>query len=232
MCGIPCIKITSGIIETMKIVIKLGGSVSIGAHGPNISYFRKLLPVINELKKRHQLILCVGGGRLTREYGKSINRSHLTDEEKEKIFIQLIKANVLFVAYCTKMHPIQNLEEIKEDTSGVIGGVMPRRSTDANAAIAAHRIGADIFIKLSNVDGIYTKDPKKYKSAKKIANMTFGDLGRFAKTGKPNSYGILDATAINTLSQARIKTVVMNGKNPKDVLKLLRGGKIGTIIEN
>ena len=61
--------------------------------------------------------------------------------------------------------------------------------------------------------------------------MTFGDLNHFAVSGKPNSYGILDATAINTLSQARIKTVVINGKNPKNILALLSGKKIGTIIE-
>ncbi|HLC67926.1 MAG TPA: hypothetical protein VJI12_03530 [archaeon] len=215
----------------MKIVIKLGGSVCVGDHGPNFGYFRRLIPVLNTLKKHHQLIICVGGGKLTRSYGKSIEKSRLTREETEKIFIQLIHANVLFVAYATKMHPIQNLQEIKENTSGVIGGVMPRRSTDANAAVAAERIGADIFIKLTNVDGIYTKDPKKYKTAKKISSMTFGDLSRFAKSGKPNNYGILDATAINTLSQARIKTIVMNGRDPKNIISAINGENIGTVIE-
>jgi uridylate kinase len=217
-------------IKIMKIVIKLGGSISIGRAGPNYSYFSKLIPVINSLKKKNQIIIAVGGGQLTRAYGKSIEKFGLDNDEKEKIFIQLIKANVLFASAVLKMNFIQSLNDIKETTSGIIGGVEPGRSTDANAALAARKINADIFIKLTDVDGIYTRDPKKFRGAKKIGSMMFNELRKFSTPGRPNSYGILDSMAIKTLSASRIKTVVMNGKKPKSILAVLQGKPIGTVV--
>ncbi len=215
----------------MKIVIKLGGSVCIGEAGPDFSYFAKLIPVINEIKSKNQLIISIGGGHLTRSYGKSIERSPLSNDEKEKIFIQLIRANVLFVSSLFKLAPLATVDDIKNNSSGVIGGIVPGRSTDANAALAAQKIDADLFIKLTDVDGIYDKDPKKFRNAKKIDRMSFADLRKFSMPGKPNSYGILDATAIGTLSRAKIKTVVINGKDPALILDVLKGKSIGTTIE-
>jgi len=58
----------------MKIVLKIGGSVSISEDGPVEAYFRKLLPVIRQIKTRHQLILCIGGGKFIRNYYKSIEK--------------------------------------------------------------------------------------------------------------------------------------------------------------
>lgn len=214
----------------MKIVIKIGGSVSIKENGPDFSYFSKLLPVIRRLKKRHQLIVVIGGGKLTRVYGKAIEKFDLSNKEKEEIFIQLIKANVLFLSAALNMKPIFALSEIKRNTSGVLGGISPGRSTDANGAIAAKKIGADIFVKLTNVDGIYTKDPKKFRNTRKISQMTFADLEKFAQKGRPNKYGILDAMAIKTLASAKIKVLVISGKDPKDIERALKGAQLGTVI--
>jgi len=48
--------------------------------------------------------------------------------------------------------------------------------------------------------------------------------------GKPNKYGVLDRLAVETLSAGRIRTVIINGKSPKNLLKVLEEKKIGTII--
>ncbi len=218
-------------MKTGKIVIKIGGSISIAANGPDFSYFSKLLPVLRRLKKRNQIIVAVGGGALTRVYGKSIEKFRLSDKEKEKIFIELISANVRFLAAALKMKPIPSLDEIRSSTSGVIGGIAPGRSTDANAAAAAKKIKADLFIKLTDVGGIYDKDPKKFRNARLIRKMSFRDLTKFAKKGSPNSYGILDSTAIKTLADAKIKTAIISGRNPKNIEKALQGVHVGTIID-
>ena len=71
----------------MKIIVKIGGSVSIGSNGPDFSYFSKLLPVLRSLKKDNTLVIAIGGGQLTRQYAKSIEKFGITNTEKEKIFL-------------------------------------------------------------------------------------------------------------------------------------------------
>jgi len=214
----------------MKIVIKVGGSVSIGPTGPNFSYFSRLLPVLRRVKEKNQLIVAIGGGKLTREYYKSIEKFEISDSDKEKIFLELIKANVRFLSTLLKMKPLFDLDKISKNTRGVIGGIKPGRSTDANAAIAARKIKADLFIKLTNVDGVHDKDPNKFKKTRKIDKMNFSDLRKITKKGGPNNYGILDATAIRVLSGSKTKTVIIDGKDPENILRVLSGKKIGTII--
>ena len=216
----------------MKIVVKIGGSISIGESGPDFSYFSRLIPILKQIKSKNQLIVTIGGGKLTRAYGKSIEKSSLTNREREEIFIQLIKANVKFLSSSLKMKPIFSLEEITPKTSGVIGGIAPGRSTDANGAIAAKRIRADLFIKMTNVDGVYNKDPNKHKDARKLDSIRFSEMKKLAVRGKPNSYGVLDRLAVETLSSANIKTIILNGRDPENLMKAIREEKIGTSIEN
>lgn len=214
----------------MKIVVKIGGSVSISEKGPKFSYFSRLLPVLREIKRKNQLIVVIGGGKLTRIYAKSIEKFDISDKEKEKIFISLIDANVNCLAALLKMKPIFSLEKVNQNTTGVIGGIVPGRSTDANGAIAARKIKADLFIKMTNVNGVYNKDPNKFKDAKKIDQLSFLELAKLAPKGRPNKYGVLDKLAVETLSAGKIRTVIINGKNPKNLLKAVRREKIGTII--
>lgn len=212
----------------MKIVIKLGGSLSI-ENGPKISYLKEFRKVVNSLKKHHNLTVSIGGGKLTRNYAKSIENSNLTDKQKEEIYIDLIKANVRFLSYFLKAKPIFELKNLNNSKIQVIGGIKPGRSTDANAAIAAKN--ADLFIKLTNVSGIYDKDPKKHKSAKKINKISFNELKKINHKNKPNDYGVLDSMAIELIRKNKIPTVVCNGRDPKIIFDILKGKKIGTKIE-
>ena len=87
--------------------------MSIDEKGPNFSYFSRLLPILREIKRKNQLIMVIGGGKLTRVYAKSIEKFSLSDEEREKVFISLISANVNCLAALLKMKPIFSLEKIK-----------------------------------------------------------------------------------------------------------------------
>lgn len=214
----------------MRLVIKIGGSLSIGKDGPKKEYFRRLLPVLKELDKNNQLIISIGGGRFIRKYYKAVEKLDLTPEQMEWIAIELLRVNVRFLSFLLNKNSIFTLQEMGKNTSGVIGGIRPGRSTDANAAYAAGVIEADYFVKLTNVNGIYDKDPKRYKNAKKLNHISFDQLKKYASDGKPGKYGVLDKLAIETVAKNRIKTVVMNGKNPSDLLRLLDGEKVGTLI--
>ncbi len=215
----------------MRLVIKIGGSLSIGKDGPKKEYFSRLLPVLKDLDKNNQLIISIGGGKFIRKYYKAVEKLNLTPEQMEWIAIELLRVNVRFLSFLLNKNSIFTLQEMDRNTSGVIGGIRPGRSTDANAAYAAGIIGADYFIKLTNVNGIYDKDPKRFKNAKKMDDISFSQLEKYASDGKPGKYGVLDRLAIETIVKHRIKTVVMNGKDPKNLLRLLNGEKIGTLIQ-
>lgn len=216
----------------MKLVVKIGGSMSIDEHGPKREYFKKLIPVLKKIQKKHQLIVSIGGGKFIRDYYSAVKSLGLSNEEMEWIAVDLLRVNVRFLSFILKTKPILSLKEIHSNTIGAIGGIAPKRSTDANAAYAAQKIHADLFIKLTDVDGIYTADPDKDKNAKKLDHISFKDVIKFAKSGKPGSYGILDKTAVEIIRKNKIKTIVMSGKKPKDLLKVIGGKKIGTIISD
>ncbi|MFH0832573.1 MAG: hypothetical protein V1900_02555 [Candidatus Aenigmatarchaeota archaeon] len=216
----------------MRLVIKIGGSMSIDENGPRMEYFKKLLPVLEKIDESNQLILSIGGGKFIRKYYDAIKEFGLSDEEMEWIAIDILRVNVRFLSFLVKKKVILSLDELKENSSGVIGGIAPKRSTDANAAYAAKTIKADLFIKLTNVDGVYDKDPRKFIDAKKIDEISFNELKNYTEDGKPGKYGVLDNMAADTIVKNRIKTVIMNGSEPKDILKVLRGEKIGTLISD
>lgn len=214
----------------MKLVVKIGGSLCIDGSGPKFSYFSRLIPVLKKVRKEHQLIVVIGGGKANRKFYRSVQKFSLSDRQKEWIAIDLLKANARFVGYLLGMSPIFSLEEITSKTEGVISGIAPGRSTDANAAFAAKAIKTDLLVKLTNVDGIYTRDPRKFRSAKKLGSVKFSELKKYSTSGKPGSYGILDRLAMETIVKNKISTVVMSGKDPEKLLDLLKGKKTGTVV--
>ncbi|MBI2971361.1 MAG: hypothetical protein HYY37_03025 [Candidatus Aenigmarchaeota archaeon] len=213
----------------MKLVVKIGGSLAIADDGPRVPYFKKLVPVLKRLHE-HQLIVSIGGGAFVRNYYRILQQLGMKNEEMELVAIELLRANVRFLSLLVGKKPLFALGDITPSTSGVIGGIAPGRSTDANAAYAAVAIKADYFIKLTNVDGVYDKDPNTFTHAKKIPFIPFGELRAYAKKGMPGDYGILDPLAIDLIAKHRIRTVIMNGKEPKALLDVLEGKEKGTLI--
>lgn len=214
----------------MKIVIKIGGSLLFDEYGPVIDYVKNFISVLRRIKKKHQLIVVIGGGRFVRNYMSRAKAFGISNKKLEWIAIEILKANVLLFSFLLNLKPIFRLEDINEKTTGVLGGICPGRSTDANAAIAAKKMKANMLIKVTNVDGIYDKDPNIFKDAKKFDKLSFEELKRFAKKGAPGKYGILDKLAIETIVKNKIRTFVINGKDPENIIKVINGEKIGTEI--
>ncbi|MCD6557542.1 MAG: hypothetical protein J7K31_00725 [Candidatus Aenigmarchaeota archaeon] len=216
----------------MKLVIKVGGSLAIGPEGPRGDYIRKLISVINEIAQNNQLVIGIGGGGMTRQYAKAIESFGLTDEQKEEMFIDIMRSNVRLLSFLLKGKPVFSLEDLNEkEKIQTIGGIAPGRSSDANAALAAEKIRADLFIILTDVDGIYEEDPKKNKNAKKIDVIPFDELEKFAIEGSPNNYGVVDPVAIKVIQRSKIPTIVCDGHDPRIILKILNGERVGTRIE-
>ena len=99
----------------------------------------------------------------------------------------------------------------------------PFFSTDTAAALRAAEIGADVLLKGTGVDGVYTADPKIDPNAKLIPEL---DYRRFLEEG----LGVMDATAVQLARERRLPIIVFNLWVPGALLRLVRGEKLGSLI--
>jgi len=114
-----------------------------------------------------------------------------------------------------------------------MGGLKPGMTTDSVAAMVAKAIKADLLVKATDQEGVYTKDPKVYPEAKKIDSLTFDELSNMSKARhKPGMHSILDPKAVRILRDSGIKTIILNGFKPEGIGLAIRGERIGTIISN
>jgi uridylate kinase len=99
----------------------------------------------------------------------------------------------------------------------------PFFTTDTCAALRATEIGADVLMKATKVDGIYSADPKKDASARLYHEITYEQV-------LAQKLGVMDLTAITLAMERKIPLVVFNLKTPGNIARVLRGEKVGTKI--
>lgn len=114
----------------------------------------------------------------------------------------------------------------------VLGGLKPGITTDAVAALVAERINADLLIKGTDQEGVYTKDPRTNKDAVKLNRLTFDDFSKIfeGSVHKAGIHQIIDPEAIKVIKRHHVKLVVVNGFKPENVLAAVEGKNVGTII--
>jgi len=101
----------------------------------------------------------------------------------------------------------------------------PFFTTDTAAALRAVEIGADLLIKGTRVDGIYTADPEKDPDAKKYDEITF-------KEAYSKGLKIMDLTAFTLCSENRLNMVVFDVNRPGDLKRIILGERVGTFVKN
>jgi uridylate kinase len=218
----------------LRLAIKIGGSVAVGADGPKTEYVSRLKRAIEALEFE-KLVVGIGGGRFARKYLRAVGPL-LTPDQAESLVIDLLRANTRFLALVLGGKAILDEEELsslpeeRADRLLVVGGIRPGRSTDANTALLAKATKADLFVKLTDVDGIYTADPDLDDAAELIERMTYDQALDMSVAGKPGSYGILDRLALEALRGAGIPARVIPGRDPQDLVRLLAGAELGTLI--
>ena len=97
----------------------------------------------------------------------------------------------------------------------------PFFTTDSAAALRAKELGADIVLKGTKVDGVYDKDPMKYKDAKKFNNITYSEVLN-------KNLRVMDLTAITLCKENNLPIQVFNINNAGDLKELVCGSKLGT----
>ncbi|MBU3911570.1 MAG: UMP kinase [Candidatus Omnitrophica bacterium] len=106
----------------------------------------------------------------------------------------------------------------------VAGTGNPYFSTDTAASLRAIEINADVILKATKVDGVYSADPKKYKSAKKFKGLKYIDV---LKKGLK----VMDATAISLCMDNKLPIVVFNLTKRGNIKRVISGEKIGTVVQ-
>jgi glutamate 5-kinase len=107
---------------------------------------------------------------------------------------------------------------------------------DTLSAIVTANIGADLLILLSDIDGLYNKDPHKYSDAVLISRVDTIDDNILALAGeKGSNLGtggmVTKLHAAEITMAAGIDTIVMNGENPTEIYKALDGKQVGTFFK-
>ena len=101
----------------------------------------------------------------------------------------------------------------------------PYFTTDSAAVLRAIEIEADVILKGTRVDGIYTSDPEKNKDATKFETITFADV---LKKGLK----VMDTTAFTLSQENKLPIIVFDMNTKGNLLKLIEGEKIGTKVNN
>jgi len=223
----------------MKIVLKIGGSI-IGLP-PDPSILNLYIEQLLELRKEgHILAIIVGGGPLSRHYIETAEALGMNNNDKDELAILASRLNAKLIVkklkeFASDVIPTtisQFIRLLEVSKIAVMGGLKPGITTDAVAALVAQAIDADLFVKATDQEGVYSKDPKIYPEAHKLDFITFKELGKMSKMmHKPGIHSILDSKAIKVLEKEGIKTIILNGFKPENIKFAIRGDKIGTRIE-
>ena len=225
------------------ILIKLSGeslSGSIG-HGLDFEYIKK---ICMEIKKVHDMeirigIVCGGGnflrGRDAHEMDRetadyvgmmaTIMNSLVLKDMFNQIGCEVYNQSGLYVSIIDKVDSVKAREELDKGKLIVFGGGIgkPFFSTDTGASLRAIDIGADMIIKLTNVDGVYDKDPNKYEDAKMYNKISYQEV-------LDKKLSVMDMEAIEMCMKNKIKIVVMNINTKDGIKRVLQNEDIGTIV--
>ncbi|WP_456419935.1 UMP kinase [Methanocaldococcus infernus] len=225
----------------MKIVIDLGGSMIAPREGIDKERILKYAEAFKEIYEMgHSLAIVVGGGKVAREYIEIARELGSNNGYCDMLGIMATRMNAMLLISALKELSIKKVpksfEEAEEILSmnkiPVMGGTHPGHTTDAVSAGLAEYIDANLLIIATNVDGIYDKDPKKYKDAKKYDRIKIEELINIINTQslEAGSSSVVDLLAAKIIERAKLKAIVVKGE-PENILKAVKGERIGTIIE-
>jgi len=133
-----------------------------------------------------------------------------------------------------RMEPVGELynrdrvvESMKNSTVAILSGGTgnPFFTTDTAAALRAVEIGAEVLLKGTRVDGVYTSDPEKDPKAEKFDTISFEDvLNKRLK--------VMDSTAFTMCRENNMPVIVFDMNKSGNLKNLVNGNRIGTLVEN
>ncbi len=229
-----------------RILLKLSGEVLIGEAGYGIdseTISRLACELVDVRKYGVQLAVVIGGGNIFRGLtgaAKGMDRASadymgmmatmmnavaLQDAiERQGQTVRVVSAlHVKEVAEpYIRRRAIRHLEK-KRIVIFAAGTGNPYFTTDTAASLRAMEIGADVVLKGTKVDGVYSADPELDRHAKRYTELSFTDA-------LTNKLGIMDATAMSLCRDNDMPIMVFNVTRPGNLMKAVRGEAVGTVV--
>ena len=227
-------------MQKKVVVLSLGGSLIVPDE-IDLDYLRKFRKIILKNKSKYKFIIATGGGGTARKYINALRALGANDKLQSYAGISATRINARFVSYLFNEeqkegipHKLKHVEKLAKKQNIVVCGALEYRvkqTTDATATEIAKHFKA-IFINLTNVSGLYDKNPKEFKDAKFISEISWHDFNRLANKikYKPGQHFVLDQTAAKIIMKHKIPAYIL-GKDVKQLDNLLNGRKfVGTKI--
>jgi len=230
-----------------RVVVKLSGEALMGSAKSGID-LDALFAIAQELKTagqagRNQIGVVVGGGNIwrgARGQGKELDRMISDNMGMLATVINALAlqdaleklgapTRVLSAIEVSKVaEPYIRRRAIRHLEKGRIvifaaGTGNPYFSTDTAAALRASEIEATCILKATQVDGVYSADPKKHATAKRYATLTF-------MQALSERLGIMDSTALSLCMENRIPVRVFDLHQTGNIHRAIEGKNVGTLI--
>lgn len=228
------------------ILIKLSGEAMAGKkeQGLDFEYIEKICQMIKEAHDEYQTriaVVCGGGNflrgreaiamdRETADYTgmlATIMNSLVLKDTFTRINYPAYNQSGLGIDIIDKPDSEKALTALNENKIVIYGGGTgkPFFSTDTGAALRALDIKANMIIKLTNVDGVYDKDPNIHSDAVKYNHITYQEV-------LEKKLGIMDFEAMELCQKNNIDIVVANINTPHCLKRIINNEEIGTKVTN
>lgn len=227
-----------------RILLKVSGEVLAGekGHGIDSDTTLSVCSVIKECCELGvQVGVVVGGGNFWR--GRSsenmdrtradhigmlatvMNSLALGDYLKQVGVDARVMSAVALPQLCETYNKENAVRHLEKGRVVVFGGGTgcPFFSTDTTAALRAAEIGAQVYFKATNVDGVYDKDPNKFADAVKYDTLTHTEV-------LTKGLKVMDSTAASLCRDNSIDILVFDLTDPENVIRAIKGEKIGTLV--
>lgn len=232
-----------------RILLKLSGEALMGNQQYGIDSTR-LEQYAHEIKKVHEqgveLAIVIGGGNIYRgvqaessgidraqgDYmgmlATVINAMALQSTlEKHGIHTRLM-SGIKMEAVCEPFIRRRAVRHLEKGRIVIFGAGLgsPYFTTDSTASLRATEIEADVVLKGTRVDGVYTADPEKDPEATRIETLSY-------KEAISKGYNIMDMTAFTLCQENNVPIIVFDMNKPGNLVSLMNGEeKVGTLISN
>ncbi|MDB5245446.1 MAG: Uridylate kinase [Parcubacteria group bacterium] len=223
------------------IVVSVGGSLIV-PDGIDVSFlksFRELL--LQKVEQGFSFYIIAGGGRLSRNYQEAvmeIRDGKFSQEDSDWLGIHATRLNAHLLR--TVFLDEAQARIVKNPTRGIKGtasiivgaGWKPGNSTDYCAVLAAKKLGAKKLVNLSNIDYVYTADPRKDPTAQKIEKIGWSDFRELIpKEWDPGLSSPFDPVAAKEADHLHLEVAIINGKKLDEFANYIEGKPfVGSVI--
>ncbi len=222
------------------VVVSVGGSLIVpdALDTEFLTAFRTC--VLDEVQGGLSFFIITGGGKTARNYQRAAEgvRGDLSSDDVDWLGIHSTRLNAHLMRALFKENAQQRIvtkydKRISPRADIIVGaGWKPGHSTDYCAVMAAKKLGAKKLVNLSNIDHVYTADPKKDPNAQKIENISWKDFrGLIPKEWDPGLSSPFDPVAAKEAESLKMEVAIINGKSTAEFKNFLEGKPfVGTMI--